>query len=263
MTVPDPQEGEAARSSPDAQPGTIAQPARTAPLRDRNVSFGIRGRALIVAAPVVVLGSVRNSQAHIPLLGRLHRRHALVSRVEGRYSLSRTPHHDDLVAVNGADITSTHALQHGDRIELGAKEGRGRCKLTFLIPDAASTTAVLRQEKRWIVTASGDAFDRIVLLDREMTIGRSNTSHIDAPLLACPEVRLSWSDAGLAVCATGGNVYQETPNGEWDDPPIPLAIPCRLFVAGNEDLATQVLSDYRQGGDVDERLDLVDPTRRM
>ena len=242
---------------------TVVQPPRAAPVRDRHLTFGIRGRALVVAAPVAVLGSVRNPAAQVPLLGRLHRQHAMISRLDGKYWLTRAPHHSDLAAVNGEDCDSARPLQHGDRIALGAKEGRGRCELTFLLPDLSSTTAVLRQEKRWTVTPSGDAFDRIVLLDQSLTIGRAETSHVYAPRLACPEVRLSWSDAGLTVNAAGGRVYQETPEGEWDDPPTPLCIPCRLYVAGEEDLPEQILSDYQHGGELDERLDLIDPSRRL
>jgi hypothetical protein len=243
--------------------GTVVQPPRAAPLRDRHISFAIRGRALVVPAPVAVLGSVRNPAAHVPLLGRLHRQHAMISRLDGKYWLTRAPHHSDVTAVNGTECDSPHPLENGDRIVLGAKEGRGRCELTFLLPENGATTAVLRQERRWTVTPSGDAFDRIVLLDQTLTIGRAETSHIFAPRLACPEVRLSWGEAGLTAGAAGGRVYQETPEGEWDDPPTPLSIPCRLYVSGDEDLAQQILSDYQRGGEVDERVDLIDPTRRL
>jgi hypothetical protein len=245
-----------------ARQETVAQPPRTAPIRDRSFSFGIRGRALVVGAPVAVVGSVRNAAAHIPLLGRLHRQHAILTRAEGQYWLARSPHHDELVAVNGEDVAAGRLLAHGDRITLGAKEGRGRCELWFLIPDPASTTAVLRQERRWIVTPSGDAFDHIVLFDCELTIGRAQSCHIPAPHLACEEVRFSWTEAGLAVCAAGGSVHQEAAGGEWDDAPTPLSVPCRIFVTSDEDFAEQILADYRQGGDVDDRIDLIDPMHR-
>jgi hypothetical protein len=242
-----------------ARKDTVVFTPPTTSLNDRSTSFALRGRALVVATPVAVLGSVRNKAAQVPLLGRLHREHAVIARHDRKYWLTRPPHHDDLVAVNGADIQSPCALVHGDHITLGAHAGRGRCELTFLRPDPATTTAVLRQEKRAVITPSGDAFDKIVLLDDYLTVGRAETAHLPSPRLACPEVRFTWSDLGRTASAVNGRVYEETPEGDWNDPPTPLIVPCRLIVTGDEGLAEQIIYDYRHGGDIDERLDLFDP----
>ncbi len=241
---------------------TIAMPATTIPLGDRNKCFALRGRAVVVAAPVAVLGSVRNKDAHGPLLGRLHREHALVSRHEGQHWLSRAPHHDDLVTVNGVELAAPVALEDGDEIILGARTGRGQCELTFHRPDPASATAVLRQKRRKIVTPSGDAFSELVLLGDYLTLGRSETAHLPAPQLACLEARLTWSDLGLAASAAGGVVYEESPDGDWNDPPTPLRLPCRLAIHGDGELADQILQDYQHGERLDEHLELFDPCRR-
>lgn len=245
-----------------ARKETTVLPPPLALLRERGVSFGLRGRGLVVSSPVAVLGSVRNPDAHVPLLGRLHREHALISRHERRYWLARPPHHDEVVAINGAEVTSSQTLEHGDRIGLGGRDARGQRELTFLLPDRDSTTAVLKQEQRGVVTPSGDTFDRVVLLDDYLTIGPGPSAHLPAPCLACSEVRLTWSVEGLTASAAGGVVYHETPDGEWNDPPTPLPVPCRLVAVGDEGLADQVLQDYQCGATLDERIDLFDPRRR-
>ena len=108
-----------------------------------------------------------------------------ISRSEGDYFLKAAAG----VTVNGTPVTS-RLLAHGDKISIGS-----RCRVVFLRPSAASSTAVLDLSDARPAAAS---MRNVVLMDREIVIGAGAGDHIRAMDLAEKAI-LQRRGSGLAV----------------------------------------------------------------
>lgn len=124
------------------------------------------GSYVVSASASTSIGPASSSRsADIGLLAPSHLPTVRIERLDGDYFL-RSP---QPVRVNQREVTDK-LLSSGDQVVLGP-----RCGFRFLLPNAASTTAVLdltgarmaRQDVR-----------RVVLLDQSLVLGSNRTAHI-------------------------------------------------------------------------------------
>lgn len=124
------------------------------------------GSFVVGRGSVTTIGPASSSRRpDIGLLAPSNAATVRIERLEGDYFLRGAT----AVRVNDKKVTQK-LLSHGDRITLGP-----RCSFRFLVPNAASTSAVL--------DLSGARFPRrdirrVVLLDESIVLGPSRTAHI-------------------------------------------------------------------------------------
>jgi tetratricopeptide (TPR) repeat protein len=165
--------------SPARRDGTVGQahrgPAGVRPERFiRNVDGA--GAFLVVRNPVVKVGPISSSALpDVALVADATAPAISIERREDDYFL-RAP---SPVALNDKPTTEG-LLGNNDRIGLSP-----RCRFTFALPHAASTTAVLD-----LVGARYPRGDvrRVILLDRDLVLGPGPTSHVRVPGLMSPVV---------------------------------------------------------------------------
>jgi hypothetical protein len=161
--------------------GTPMSPNQT-PRPNRFVlSVNGSGSFLVFCDPTVSVGPISSSQR--PMVGLITDPSAPVVRIErsdGDYFLTS----DRPVVVNDQP-TSHHLLSARDKIALS-----GRCRITFVRPNAASDTAKLTFSGGRLPSAD---MRGVVLMGREMVLGPSGAAHVpvremgkDMTLLARP-----------------------------------------------------------------------------
>ena len=130
------------------------------------------GGVLVLRAARVTIGPVSGPEPpDVGLLADPQLPVVTIERIEGDYFLrSRTP-----VTV-GAKVVTNTLLADGDRIALSP-----RCYLRFSLPHAASTTAVLNLAGARLPQADTR---RVILMDREIVLGRGAAAHIRNGLLS-------------------------------------------------------------------------------
>lgn len=131
-----------------------------------------------------------DSEAEIPILGDLSRRHATLSRVGETYVLQA----HGATYVNGRLVDST-PLRDGDVIRLGAS-----VEVEFRQPSPVSATARLQLLSRHRLPM---AVDGVILMAQTCIVGPTRQSHVVAPRLRHPVVLFRQGDA-LWCRATGG-----------------------------------------------------------
>jgi hypothetical protein len=166
--------------SPVRREGTVGQANRgtsDGPLPDRFIlNVDGAGAFLVVRSAVVKVGPISSSALpDVALVADANAPAISIERMEDDYFL-RAP---SPVALNDK-ATTEGLLGNSDRIGLSP-----RCRFTFALPHAASTTAVLD-----LVGARYPRGDvrRVILLDRDLVLGPGHTSHVRVPGLASPVV---------------------------------------------------------------------------
>jgi hypothetical protein len=154
-----------------------ALPSSSSSLPDRFIlNVDGAGAFLVVRSPVVKVGPISSSALpDVALVADATAPAISIERMEDDYFL-RAP---SPVALNDKPTTEG-LLGNNDRIGLSP-----RCRFTFAIPNAASTTAVL--DLGGARYPRGDV-RRVILLDRDLVLGPGSTSHVRVPGLASPVV---------------------------------------------------------------------------
>jgi hypothetical protein len=175
-----------------------AMPAEFLPERFTLQVDGV-GSFRVLRGRRVAIGPVSSSRhPDLALLADATVPGVVIERTEDDYFLrSEGGAAHAVVAVNDKP-TNAKMLRGGDRIALSA-----RCRLTFALPVAASTTAVLH-------LASGARLSRsdlrtVVLFDRELIIGPGPGSHVRCDQLTRPIVLLVRE--GKLVCQSPEPVF--------------------------------------------------------
>lgn len=134
------------------------------------------GSFLVMRKPNVSIGAVSSSRRpDVGLLAQANLPVALIERMDEDYFLRS----DGGVAVNGKKVTN-RLLAHGDRVTLGP-----RCDLKYVLPNPASTTAVLDLSGARLPRADTR---KIVLLDESLIIGPGRSAHVRVEDLEKPVV---------------------------------------------------------------------------
>lgn len=134
------------------------------------------GSYLVARDRCVTIGPVSSSQRpDVALMAEPGLPSATIERIEDDYFLvAKQP-----VMVNDKPVTRK-LLADGDTIALSP-----RCRLKFMLPSAASTTAVLQLSGARL--PSGDV-RRVILLDRTLVMGPGSSAHVRADGLSRPIV---------------------------------------------------------------------------
>jgi hypothetical protein len=202
------------------------------PINSRWMGFSIGFETLVLLAQEVVIGTPRGEAVHLPMLGPLHGRHAMISRDRGQYQLlPLTDRHGQLcdVRVGGATLAASRLLCDGDMLEFGGPH----CAWVFRLPVAGSTTAVLEQTKpssTSIHTPDGSEFRRVVLADEALEFRSQVPAHCVLSDLPCERLAFRWNGAGLVAESEDGELTIEPTGPAGDSHSVPLSVPSRLTI---------------------------------
>ncbi len=126
------------------------------------------GSYLVLCDNRVTVGPVSSSAR--PMVGLVAAPNlpvAVIERTEGDYFIRS----DRSIVVNDASVTEK-LLTDGDRIALS-----NRCRMRFNLPNAASTTAMINLASARLPRVD---INKVILMDREILIGRGPANHIVA-----------------------------------------------------------------------------------
>jgi hypothetical protein len=178
------------------------------------------GAFLVIRSGVTKIGPISSTALpDVPLIAEPTSPAISIERVEDDYFLRAG---GKVVAVNDNPVSDA-LLASGDRIGLSP-----RCRFTFALPHAASTTAV--------IDLSGARYPRsdvrrVILLDRDLVLGPGPASHVRVPGLAAPVVL---NLRGGLLRASAPATVDGKPLGREEGLPVgvPLAAGGASFVIG-------------------------------
>jgi hypothetical protein len=194
--------------------GALGVKGSSLPVTQRSGRFILARKALVLLDSEIAIGTPRTPEVKLPLLGRIHSRHAILFRDRAGWQITPcTDKNGDpcLVWINGRRISTPYRLVSGDEIGLGA-ENFG---WSFLLPCQGSLTAVLAANgptSGTIWVGTGPGLRNVILLADELVIRPQQPAHLVMAGLPCKEVRLVWKDVGLCWEVQGGKAVLELPH---------------------------------------------------
>ncbi|MBI2479209.1 MAG: FHA domain-containing protein [Planctomycetia bacterium] len=193
------------------------------------------GDVLLLAQPVVTIGTPRDSHVDLPIQALLRRRHALLIREQPAGPNGQThrlvPLAGAAVSVNGRAIPPADSvwLVHGDVLQFGPDV----CRWKYRRPVARSATAVLEQSRPGgaaAVTPDGRSISRVVLMANELMIGHEpRQNHLVEPNLAVRRLRLETDDNGWHASVEQGVLFVDN-DRETNDNRQTLRWPAELML---------------------------------
>lgn len=222
--------------SPQTAPGDrTTGSGPIAPLCRRSQEFLLADWALVLSSGEVCLGVPRSEGVQIPLLGRLHRRHALL--VQDGQGWQLIPLADNRgnpcpVWLNGVLILGPERLRPGDKIAVGGANPAGGSYWEFTLPVPGSATAVLESApgNQNLISVGGYRLPRAVLLADTLVIGSTRPAHLVLADLPCQRIVFRWQPEGLCWQVEGGAGRLEIPGQTLDQADSRLYLPSRLVV---------------------------------
>jgi hypothetical protein len=167
------------------------------------------GSFLILRQAVVTVGPVSSSLVpDIGLVAEPTIEPVRLERVDDDYFLKTAQH---------SSPPSRRLLAAGERIELSS-----RCRLTFQLPSAASTSAALDLTGARLPRSD---IRRVILMDRDLIIGAPPSAHVFAPAASEPVV-LHVRDGQLFCRSSQPITIDNNPVGA--DTPLPLGQSIRV-----------------------------------
>ncbi len=235
------------------------------PINHRSQGFALGSDTLVLLAHEVVIGTRRGDGVHIPIMGPLHSRHAVILRKHGRYRLVPClDRHGQVcdVRISGEPVKDIRALHDGDVLELGGSQ----CAWMFRLPVPDSTTAVLEPAKLssdGVRTPDGSEFRRVVLLGERLRVSATLPAHVVMPSFPCEALILNWANDGLTAQVQGGTLTVEDATDDVVSPEGAILVPGRLVVRLELDEAERLGRAFT-GCDLSEefRLAVRDPFRK-
>jgi len=191
----------------------LGSAGRASPVSDRGERFLLEEQTLVLLNDEIAIGAPHAENVHLPLLGRIHRRHAVLCRDRSGWQLvvCRDRHGRPCpVRVNGKDNHAAWRLQDGDRIDWGDP---GHAWI-FRLPVPGSWTAIWEapaDSEAGILGASEYALKRAVFLADELRIQSQAPAHLILKDLPCSGVVLRWRPTGLEWAIEGGQGWLEAP----------------------------------------------------
>jgi len=208
---------------------------RSVPITQPSGRFILAREALVILDGEIGIGTPRTPGVKLPLLGRIHSRHAVLFRDRTGWQI--TPCTDKsgrpcLIWINGEQIGGPRRLASGDEIALGAENLRWR----FSLPCEGSLTAVLATSSPasgtiWV--GAGPSLRRAILMAEDLVIRPHQPAHLVVEKLPCSEVRLSWKPRGLCWEVMEGEFVVELPQNTIAAVESVVHIPSCLVVRGN------------------------------
>jgi hypothetical protein len=160
------------------------------------------GSFLVLRERRVRIGPISSTPApDVGLLAEAHTPAVVVERVEDDYFLKPA-------GMGGADAQRGKLLTSGERIAISP-----RCRMTFRLPSAASTTAVLDLNSARLPRAD---VRHVVLMDRELILGPGPGAHMRADEL--PEPAVLHVKDGRLYCQTENEIRIDDQPGDRGSP---------------------------------------------
>ncbi|MCA9155849.1 MAG: hypothetical protein KDA38_13720, partial [Planctomycetales bacterium] len=244
-------------STTDQRKAIAIEPRRYPVLRQDNARFLLAGLAtagelLVVAKPLVTLGSPRETDVDMPIQARLRPQHALIVRQTSPGPNGEThrliPSAGAFVRVNDATVNegSSVWLTHGDRLQIGPEISRW----TYRRPVKDSKTAVLEQTRPdgAVATLSGGiTVRRVVLLDDELRIGRDREqNHLVEVGFPVSRLRLVFRSGHWRAVAERGALFIND-SDDSDEAARPMNLPAELVLFNDDqNLLAGALQGERQ-----------------
>ncbi|MCS7304424.1 MAG: FHA domain-containing protein [Thermoguttaceae bacterium] len=214
-----------------AQAGAL-QPV---PLCQRSQSFLLGEWALVISSGQICIGSPRAVDVQLPLLGRVHQRHALLLRDVQGWQILPLPDQNGTacpVWLNGVLILGPQRIHHGDKITLGGSPASGSCSWQFQLPVTGSLSAVLESSpgNSSIIYLPPDRLTKAVLLADMLVVSASPPAHLVVSDLPCQRLLLRWESDGLCWQVEGGRARLEIPGQTIDQADRRLYLGGRLVI---------------------------------
>ncbi|GAB4142887.1 FHA domain-containing protein [Thermopirellula anaerolimosa] len=230
--------GEIARAaSPDA-----GSAGRARPVSDRRDRFLVEDDTLVLLSDEIAIGAPHAENVQLPVLGRVHRRHAVLCRDRSGWRIlpCRDRHGRPCpLRVNGKNISTDAGLQNGDRVELGDRHR----PWIFRLPVPNSWTAIWEasaESEAGIFRPSGHALKRAIFLADELRIQPLAPAHLLIKNVACSGVVLRWQPQGLEWEIEGGQGWLESPGVTIASDDRAVYLPGRLVVESQWDEAERL-----------------------
>ncbi|GIW93023.1 MAG: hypothetical protein KatS3mg110_1064 [Pirellulaceae bacterium] len=219
---------------------SAAEPQRSGlPIKDRAQRWVLDRLGLVVSSGEVCIGTPRAEGVHVPIMGPIHNRHAVLLRDRDSWQIAVA--HDRQgrpcpVSVNGRPIETLFRLSDGDIVQLGECSWGWR----FSLPVPGSATAVLEPisgSRPMIWTAYGSPVSRVVLMDKELVLKANHPAHLVVSDLPCQQVSFVWREGRLQWQVEGGAAWLEVPGRSVDLEDRQVYVPGRLVIEPNIDEA--------------------------
>jgi len=211
------------------------------PVSDRRQRFFL-GDELVLSESEIAIGAPRDEQVQLPVLGRIHRRHAVLCRDRSGWQIvvCRDRHGSSCsVRVNGEKVESVARLQNGDRVSLGDPDR----EWVFRLPVAGSWTAIWEaapNSEGGIFCSSGYPLKRAVLLADELRIQPIAPAHLVLKNIPCRSVVLRWGSSGLEWATEGAESRMEAPGITWSPDDHIVYLPANLVIESHWDEAERL-----------------------
>jgi len=222
--------------------GTRVAGDRGRPVRGRSERILMEGVGMILLGQEIVLGAARE-EVDLPILGRIHRRHAALLRDKSGWQLvaCRDKYGEPcLVKVDGHTVRDVCRLADGNVVQLG----EDRCRWRFRLPVGDSLTAVWEalpdSTGSVVVPGTGDTLKRAVFLVDELLVRPYAPAHIIRGDLPCQALILRWEKEGLHWDVEGGSAWAEIPGVTWIASDRCLYLPSRLVINAQWDEAERL-----------------------
>lgn len=215
---------------------------RGRPVRGRSEKLLMEGVGIILLGEEVVLGSARE-EVHLPILGRIHRRHAVLLRDRQGWQLvaCRDKYGEPcLVKVDGHQVSDVCRLADGNVVQLG----EDKCRWRFRLPVSGSLTALWEalpdSTGSVVVPSTGETLKRVVFLVDELSVRPYAPAHIVREDLPCRGLILRWEKEGLHWDVEGGSAWAEIPGVTWTSSDRYVYLPSRLIIEAQWDEAERL-----------------------
>ncbi|MCL6501173.1 MAG: hypothetical protein K6T86_00720 [Pirellulales bacterium] len=165
---------------------------------NRSQTWLLGNWALVLSASQAVVGTTRDPEVQVPILGKLHARHALLYRDATGWHLN--PCRDKKnrlcpVIINGRKLDAPARLRPRDTILFGD----GNCAWQFTQPVQDSGTVVLEAQlgTQALIWANGHQLKRLVLMADRLVVRPASPAHVVVPTLPANSLEFCWTSHGL------------------------------------------------------------------
>ncbi|MCS7237734.1 MAG: hypothetical protein NZ899_05620 [Thermoguttaceae bacterium] len=222
-------------------PGTGPAP-QPAAVQSRTQSFVLEDVGLVISTDQVAVGTPRGEDVQLPILGRIHRRHAVFvrDRLGWQLMVCRDKHGQACpVVVNEVEVPAVTTLADEATIQFGD----AHCRLCFRLPVAGSLTALLEAppgSSASIYAPPGQMLRRVILLADSLIIGCQKPAHVVLPTLPCRQVVFHWQEGGLHWSVDGAPANMEIPGRSWHPADRLVYCPAQLIIEATWDEAERL-----------------------
>ncbi len=185
---------------------------------------------LLATGDELVIGNPRDEGVTVPMVAKVHRRHAIVVRHRRGHQLVAKP--DCETRRNGELVNGVCELAHGDVLQFGPSSS---CQWKYLRPIHDSLTVVFEPMGATttdIRLPDGSSCRRVVWWDDVLVLAARATipAHVVISELPVPELRLHRQPQGFTVAASVAELSLERDSVEVPITNEIISWPCRLFV---------------------------------